>query len=295
MNSIKNIIYGYIIGDSYGLGLLKYEKITSLFELQDNKELNIKKGNYSSMTVFMLDTIDSLIKNNDINIIDILNKMCTSLVVGKYTSDGKVYNLDNTTLKILAHYSKKNNLNLLYDELDCSSYALSRILPLSIYNFYKEDDIDKLINLISITNINETVLIGSYIYYKYIYNLLNGYDKHKALYKISIPDGFNKEEVKKFKNILNGNIFYKDIIRDDNIVNVLSIVFYVILNSKNFKDIFMMIGNIDGNINIYGSLICAVGGLLYGVEGIDKIILKDIKNKNEIKKYIKRFERILKI
>ena len=294
MSDIKNIIYGYIIGDSYGLSILKYEKKFELFKLQDNLELNIEKGNYSFMTVFMLATLDSLIKNKKINTTDILNKMCTSLIVGKYTSDGRVYDLDNKTLEILKHYNKRINLNIEYNELDTTSYSISRILPLAIFNYYEEENLDDLAILVSITNINDYVLLGNYIYYKYIINLLSGYDKYKALLKIDIPDCFDKEIVNKYKKILKGNIYYKEIKKDNNIINVLSIVFYVILNCNNFKDIFMMLDNIEGNTNIYGSLICSIGGLLYGIDSIDKTVLKDLKNKKEINKYIKNFERILK-
>ena len=293
MDCIKNLIYGYIIGDLYGLSLLNCEKKEDII-LQDNNELNIQKGNYSFMTVFMLAVMDSLIKNKDMNITDILNKMCTSLIVGKYTSDGKVYGLDNNTFNILKHYSEKNNLNIVYDENDNSGYSLSKVLPISLFNYYKEDNLDKLVNIISITNVNDDVLFGAYIYYKYVHNILNGYDKYKALFKIEIPDGFDNNVVNKFKHILKGNIYFKELKQDENIINVLGIVFYIVLNSHNFNDVLMMFDNIDGNTNIYGALIFSICGLFYGIDSIDKRILKELKNKKDINKYIKGFERILK-
>lgn len=288
MSIIKDFIYSYIIGDSFGLSLLNnsYNEI----KLLDNKVLNIEKGSISSMSTFMLCTMESIGTNKNIVPIDILNKMCTSLIVGKYTTNGKVYDLDNNTLNILTHYSKKNNLNIEYNELDYSSYALSRIVPLILFNYYNEDDLDKLVSLISITNVNEEVLFGSYIYYKYVLNLLKGKDKYKAL-KMEIPKGFSNEVKNKYKNILKGNIFYSEIEFNNEIINVISIIFYVILNSDNFNDIFNMISNIDGNTNIYSSLICGIGGILYGKDKIDKCIIKDIKNKKDINKWIKDFER----
>ena len=288
MNIIKDFIYSYIVGDSFGLSLLNnsYNEI----KLLDNKVLNIEKGSISSMSTFMLCTMESIGSNNNIVVTDILNKMCTSLIVGKYTTNGKVYDLDNNTLNILTYYSKKNNLNIEYNELDYSSYALSRIVPLILFNYYNEDDLDKLVSLISITNVNEEVLFGSYIYYKYVLNLLKGKDKYKAL-KMEIPKGFSNEIKNKYKNILKGNIFYSEIEFNNEIINVISIIFYVILNSDNFNDIFNMISNIDGNTNIYSSLICGIGGILYGKDKIDKCIIKDIKNKKDINKWIKDFER----
>lgn len=288
MSIVKDFIYSYIIGDSFGLSLLNnsYNEI----KLLDNKVLNIEKGSISSMSTFMLCTMESIGTNKNIVPIDILNKMCTSLIVGKYTTNGKVYDLDNNTLNILTYYSKKNNLNIEYNELDYSSYALSRIVPLILFNYYNEDDLDKLVSLISITNVNEEVLFGSYIYYKYVLNLLKGKDKYKAL-KMEIPKGFSNEVKNKYKNILKGNIFYSEIEFNNEIINVISIIFYVILNSDNFNDIFNMISNIDGNTNIYSSLICGIGGILYGKDKIDKCIIKDIKNKKDINKWIKDFER----
>jgi len=293
MSVISDSIYSYVIGDSFGLSLLKNDIKKEKVKLEDNKVLNIEKGNFSSMSTFMLCTMDSIIKCKDINPNDILSKMCTSLIVGKYTNNGKVYDLDNNTLKVLKHYSKKENLNLEYNEFDTSGYALSRLLPVIIYNYKNEDDLDKLVNVISITNINEEVLLGSYIYYKYVMNLLMGKDKYKAL-KMEIPKGFNDKTIKKFKNILKGNIYYGEINFDDNIINILSIVFYVIINSDSFNDIFLMLQHIEGNTNIYSSLIFGIAGILYGKNNIDKTIINDIKNKKMINKYIKDFERVLK-
>lgn len=291
MNTIKNLVYGFIVGDSFGLSILKRQDYDNNIKLRFNEYLNIEKGYYSSMTSFMLATMDSISSLKKVNVVDILNKMCTSLILGKYTNNGKVYNIDKETLNILEYYSKKNNLNYNYKETDFNSYSLSRVLPIAIYNFYNKDTLDNLIPVISLTNNNEVVLLGAYIYYKYIINLMDGYDKYKAL-KINIPKYFSKDSKKYFKNILKGNIFYKDIIFDDNIVNVLNIVFYVVLNSDNFLDMFNMINNLEGNTNIYSSLICSIGGIIYGYDNIPKNLIRDLKNKKDINKYIKSFEKL---
>lgn len=291
MKTIKNLVYGFIVGDSFGLSILKKEDYDNNIKLKFNNELNIEEGYYSSMTSFMLATMDSISTLKKVNVVDVINKMCTSLILGKYTNNGKVYDVDKETLNILKYYSKKNNLNYSYKEDDFSSYSLSRVLPIAIYNFYNDDTLDTLVPVISLTNNNEVVLLGTYIYYKYLINLMDGYDKYKAL-KISIPKYFSKDSKKYFKRVLKGDIFYKDIIFDDNIVNVLNIVFYVVLNSDNFLDMFNMINSLEGNTNIYSSLICSIGGILYGKENIPSNLIKDLKNKKEINKYIRDFERM---
>lgn len=291
MKTIKNLVYGFIVGDAFGLSILRREEYDNNIKLNFNNELNIDKGYYSSMSSFMLATMDSISSLKKVNIVDVINKMCTSLILGKYTNKGKVYDIDKETLNILNYYSKKNNLNYNYKEDDFSSYSLSRVLPIAVYNFYNEDTLDTLVPVISLTTSNEVVLLGSYIYYKYLINLMDGYDKYKAL-KMDIPKYFSKDSKRYFKKLLKGEIFYKDIVFDDNIVNVLNIVFYVVLNSDNFLDMFNMINSLEGNTNIYSSLICSIGGILYGKENIPKNLIRDLENKKDINNYIKSFERI---
>ena len=43
-----------------------------------------------------------------------------------------------------------------------------------------------------------------------------------------------------------------------------------------FNDIFVMLNNIGGNTNIYSSLVCSIGGLLYDIESIDKKIWNEL-------------------
>lgn len=286
----KNIIYGFIIGDVYGTSILN-NPINNDIKIHDNNILNIERGCYSFLTTNMLATIDSITENKEIIPKDIIIKLCTSLITGKYTSNNKIYLVDKESLKVLEHYRKKNNLNYIYNETDLGAYPTSRIIPIIIYNYFNEDTLDTLIPAISLTNINEIVLLGCFIYYKYLLNILEGYNKYKSL-KIDIPNYFSSRSKKIYKNILNKNIFYKDIIFDDNIINVLKIVFYVILNSDNMNDVLMMISNLEGNTNLYCSLIMTLATTIYGLDTIPSDIIKDIKNKRNINKYISKFERM---
>lgn len=289
--NIKKIIKSFIIGDSFGLSKLNNYDNNDIL-LYDNNVLNIEKGCYSFCTVNMLSTLDSLSINNKIIPEDILSKLCMSLIVGKYTYK-KAYAIDIETLNILNYYSKKNNLNYKYNEYDMSAYSLSRVIPIVIYNYYNLDTLDTLVPIISVTNINELVLLGSFIYYKYMLNLLEGYDKFKSL-KIDIPNYFSLKSKFFYKNILKNNIFYKEIVFDDNIVNVLKIIFYIILNSNNISDVLMMLSNLEGNTNLYCSLTLPIATILYpGDNDLDKLY-KDLKNKKIINKYINNFERVFK-
>ena len=285
---IQNIIYSFIIGDSFGLSIL--DNADNSIKLKRNDKLNIEKGYFSFFSTNLIATIDSISSLNDINSKDIMNKLTLSLILGKYTNNGTPIKPDKETLNIIEHYRKKNNLK--YNYSDClNSNALSRIIPITIYNYYNTDTLDTLLSVVSLTTNSNTVLLGCYIYYKYLLNLMDGSDKYKSL-KISIPNCFDKKTKKVFKDIIKGNIYYKDIVFDDDINNVLKVVFYVILNSDNMDDVLLMSSNLTGPTNIYCSLIFVLAYQLYGFKSFMDM-KKDIKNKKEINKYIKSFEKVL--
>lgn len=292
MIDLKYLIYSYIAGDSYGLSKLCNDTLDDI-SLNNNLELNIEKGCYSCMTTFMLCVMDSISKSNKIEPIDILNKKCTSLILGKYTNNGKIYALDKETMNILKYYINKNNLDYDYKIDDHSGNSVSRILPIIFYDYYKnENNFDKLMQVVGITTSDDTVLLGSYILYKYIINLLNGLDKYKAL-KIDIPNIFKTKTIRQYKEILKGNIYYKNIKHDDNIINIISIILYIILNSDNYKDVLNMLNSLTGYTNIYSSFTCLIASLIYGKTELIDNMIKDLKNKKDINKYIRNFEKVI--
>lgn len=286
--NIRDLVLGFIIGDSFGLSLLNNEVDNDIFKLHNNTVLNIKGGNYSFLTINLLATMDSISFYNKIISNDILDRLCMSLIIGKYTVDRKVYGMNNSVFNLLEKYSKKNIIFEI-DNNDVSS--IGRIIPIVIYNYYNEDTLDTLIPVLSVTNTNEVILVGEFILYKYILNILNGYDKFKSL-KISIPDYFTESSKKVYKNILKGNIFYDEIVFDDDILNILKILFYVILNSDNMNDVFLMMSNFDGYNNIYSSIILSVAVLIYGFDDVLLGMYKKLKNKKDINKIIKSYERM---
>ena len=287
---ISDIIYSFIIGDSFGLSIL--DNNDNSIKLKKNKTLNIEKGYFSFFTTNLLATIDSISNLNKIDSKDIMNKLALSLIVGKYTNNKVVIKPDNETLKIIDNYRIKNKLNYNFNKDNNNANAISRVLPIVIYNYYKENNINNFLEVESITTNSDLVLLGCYIYYECLFNLINGYDKRKAL-KITIPKYFKNSDKNIYKDILKGDINYKDIKFDDNIVNVLKIVFYIIFNSDNMNDILLMSSNLSGNTNIYCSLIFPLAYMLYGFDNL--LFLKgDLKNKKEINSYIKNFERIFK-
>ena len=59
------------------------------------------------------------------------------------------------------------------------------------------------------------------------------------------------------------------------------------------KDVLMMLSNLEGNINLYCSLTLPIATILYGNDELNNLI-KVIKNKRTINKYIKDYERIFR-
>ena len=55
-----------------------------------------------------------------------------------------------------------------------------------------------------------------------------------------------------------------------------------------------MLNSLIGNTNIYSSYIMFIGSIIYGKDELIENMIKDIKNKKDINKYIKDFERVIK-
>ena len=70
----------------------------------------------------------------------------------------KINEIDEETLKILSYFSKKNNFNYELNEKSLSAYSLSRVIPISIYSYYKTEDLEDLVNVVYLTSDNKNIV-----------------------------------------------------------------------------------------------------------------------------------------
>lgn len=306
-NSIINSLYGFIIGDAYGV---PYEfNDRSKMKMINNGEMNgfgthnKPAGTWSDDTAMTLATIDSINDKKNIDYEDIMVKFCAWLLKNKFTTDGKVFDVGLTTNKAIKLY-----VNTSLDAVQCGGSSirdngngsLMRMMPVCFYlskaNLSEEEESEIINNVSSLTHAHEISKLGCFIYYQYIKNLLNGMSKndaYEAMCNYDYSKFYSLDSIECYNNLLSHNIKNESI---DNIksggyiVDTLESVFYTILNNNNYKDSIIESVNLGGDTDTIGAITGSIAGILYGYENIPKEWLDKIPKQDYLNNLISTFD-----
>jgi ADP-ribosylglycohydrolase len=287
-------LMGFVIGDILGFPLsgktreeLLKEPVTKLKPFDDT---SIEEGAWSNNTSLLLTTIDSINAKCAIDYEDMMIKLSIYKNHASYTPLGIVLDIDRTTARSIDKYiEEKENPLLCGVESSTNNKSLMRVFPLSYYaidTHLKELEILDLVKKVSsLTHPNEECRMACYIYVRFAMFLINGKDKLAAYNMTKAVDYtmFTEDTRFKFDRLLKNNITdykLKDIVSDDNVVNTLETVIWVLLNANNYKESIIGSINLGDDTSSIGALVGALAGILYGYESIpeewlDKIIKKD--------------------
>ncbi len=309
MSKIFDGLIGFIVGDAMGVPT-EFCIREKLLENPVTKMIgygahSVPAGSWSDDTSMTLCLIDSINNKSDIDYFDIMNNFKDWVELGKYTPEGKVFDIGRTCLKAINNY--KNNSN----PIDCGlkdinfngNGSLMRILPLAYYIYYKnitdEKEIINLVNNISsLTHAHEISRLGCYIYIKYVLYLLNGYDKHESYNKIKKLNlkSYSKESVEVYKRILKEDISkysLDDISSSGYIVDTLEASLWVLLNTDNYKDAIIVSINLGNDTDTIGAICGSMAGIIYGLYNIPEKWIKTLIKKEYIFELLNKFESIL--
>jgi len=303
MKNLKASLYGYIIGDAVGLPL-KNKSRKELLKKPINEMLSIDGyndiGYWSCNSSFILATLDSIIENEKkINYSDLMRKYLECLNNNKYSSSNKtISDVDEVIINSLNNF--KDNKT----PLDCGSKkyednnnkSLARMLPIVLYCYYKKVEEDDIYNLVkkysSLTHAHQLSIMASYIYVRFMLNILKGKNKttsYNLIKYIDYEKYFRKEIISEFSRLLEDNInelSLKEIQSTDNVVDTLEATIWIILNTNNYQQAIVGAINLGGDTNTIGALVGAVAGIIYGVDDIPHKWIDNIKKKDFINNII---------
>ena len=305
--SIASGLYGFIVGDAFGVPYEFVER-KNVMELNDGKMREFgthdkPAGTWSDDTSMTLATLESIIEKSGIDYEDIMVRFCAWLFKGKYTTDGKVFDVGITTNKALKLYA---NTNL--EAHKCGSLgitengngSLMRILPVCVYlsnsELDEEEEVEIINNVSSITHAHEISKLGCFIYYQYIKNLLNGLSKEDAYNEICNYDYskfYSKESLDYYTKLLSNNISNESIesIKSSGfIVDTLEAVFWSILNTNDYKESIIESVNLGGDTDTIGAITGSISGILYGYENIPEEWLDKIPRQEYLNDLINSFD-----
>ena len=303
MKNLKASLYGYIIGDAVGLPL-KNKSRKELLKKPINEMLSIDGyndiGYWSCNSSFILATLDSIIENEKkINYSDLMRKYLECLNNNKYSSSNKnISDIDEVIINSLNNF--KDNKT----PLDCGSKkyednnnkSLARMLPIVLYCYYKKVEEDDIYNLVkkysSLTHAHQLSIMASYIYVRFMLNILKGKNKttsYNLIKYIDYEKYFRKEIISEFSRLLEDNInelSLEEIQSTDNVVDTLEATIWIILNTNNYQQAIVGAINLGGDTNTIGALVGAIAGIIYGVDDIPHKWIDNIKKKDFINNII---------
>ena len=296
MSKVVDAIIGHAVGDAMGVPTefcmrekLLNNPVTNMIGYGSHP---VPEGTWSDDTSMSIATIDSIINNHgEINLKDIMMNFYYWLKEGKFTPHGEVFDAGRTCIKAVINFSKGVSVDKcgLDDIYSNGNGSLMRIYPIAIYSHYKHlnnKEVMKLTNEVSsLTHAHDVSKLGCYIYVRYLIYLLSGDSKEEAYQKIQDIDysSYDIDVVKMYSRILDNNIKnlkIDEIKSSGYIIDTLEASFWILLNSKDYKEAIIASTNIGNDTDTIGAVTGAMAGIVYGVNSIpsewtDKLVKKD--------------------
>ena len=303
MGKIYDGIIGVAVGDALGVPLefrsRKEISQSPVIAMQGYGTHHQPAGTWSDDTSLTLALLDSIIKNQSINYVDIMNKFSEWLLYGEYTATGEVFDVGNATSRAIMNYGQG------IDPLKCGGISvydngngsLMRILPITYYinskpNISSDEQMEIVHNVSSLTHRHPISLIGCGIYVCIALNLLS---KEMSLIKgikRGIEKAFQYYSDHKWKDITT-YIRLKDLeyfaalpeneIKSSGyVVDTLEAAIWCLLNTNSYKSCVLKAVNLGEDTDTIGAVAGGLAGIYYGADSIPKKWVNTVLKRQDI-------------
>ncbi len=306
MTKVENSFIGFIIGDALGVPL-EFEPRENLIknpvlDMMSYGRHNVKGGTWSANTSLMLATMESVINKKELDYSNMMKNYVSFFKSRKYLACERPFGLNQNVKKILREYQKNKKINDI-NKQSTENSSLKRCLPIAFYVYYhhySDNDIYSCIKeFSSLTDTNEIVILGCYLYVQYLNFLFQGKNKleaYQSLQEINLSY-FKEETSMYYERILKDNIAnlaLKEISTSDYIVDTLESSLWIILNTDSFSEALVGAINLGGDTASIGSITGSIAGYIYASDEVPERWLDKIKHFNYLEQIIEEYEKILK-
>lgn len=308
---IENSLKGVLIGDALGLEAqfnrpLKAQEILNRLLREIYEEGKKDFLIWSDDGAMTLATADALSKNPENPYGEIAKNFLRWYLNGEFTSEGVAIDIGNTTNKAMERLL--NGVPPLEaggkGEWDNGNGSLMRILPASIYAYYKfprEAGIDFVHKVSSITHAHPRSQIGCGIYTFIVWKLLEGKSKLEA-YLEGIKEAKEfyeqhpyREELNHYERVLNPeillNLSEEELGGGYYVVEALENALWSFLKGEDFLGVLKRAIYLGGDADTVGAIAGGLAGFCYG---IDKPLWEALKNRKTAGGIIEKFVQTLK-
>lgn len=274
-DQLKSVVYGAAVGDALGV---PFEfKSRGTFECKGMSEggaHNVPKGTFSDDTSLLLATQDSIRACEKIDVEDMRTRFCQWLHGGRYTADGHVFDVGNTTAIAL------NAGRGCDGEQDNGNGSLMRIAPLA-FTCATDDEIRK---VSAITHAHEISKEACVLFVHLLRAVMEG-----GRYSLADVLETRIPEDERFRFLLDIASWPREEVKSGGyVLDTLGAALWCLQNTRDYKECVLEAVNLGSDTDTTACVAGALAGALYGFQDIPEEWIEDLRGKNVIEEALGR-------
>jgi ADP-ribosylglycohydrolase len=305
-------VFGLALGDAVGVPFefrkraeIERYDLTRMWGYGSHRQ---PKGTWSDDTSTVLATLDAMCGNFG-SLGRVMDNFRRWLELGRYTANGRVFDVGGTTHRAIERYRAGEDLALCGEDHEYSNGngSLMRMLPVAFYLWlHRGLEIDEntvgIIGMYSSLTHAHEISKECCVYYVYVALYLmaegdnlglqrainKGIDKVEAYYKAHGGSCVLKERgIHSLKEVL--ELSESDIRSTGYVIDSLEASLWCMYHSKGFKDAVCKAVSLGGDTDTIGAITGSLAGLYYGWDKLPKDWVFSLKNKALIEDICDRF------
>lgn len=306
--TVKAVILGIAIADALGVPVefmdrekLAYKPVKDYVGYGTH---DVPAGTWSDDTSMVLATLDSLARGLDYT--DIMGRFCEWKQNAAYTATDEVFDMGVTTNDALCKFMKGTPALECGGPLvsDNGNGSLMRIAPAVLYvnSMFADTSIEERIeivhNISALTHSHLRSKIGCGIYAFVLMELLKASDKESVTYGLKRAKWHYEEqleyseELSFFSRLFEesfGELPVEVIKSSGYVVDTLEAAIWCVLNTDSYSDCVLKAVNLGKDTDTVAAVAGSLAAVLYGLEGIPKKWIDELKNKELLLEICDRF------
>ncbi|MER2108417.1 MAG: ADP-ribosylglycohydrolase family protein [Solibacillus sp.] len=299
MNKRKRALWGFILGDAYGVPMEFMERDS--FNVRDMIGYgcwDVPAGTWSDDSAMTLITIEHLI--HDTSIADLKRSFCNWMYRGHWSyNDAPAFDVGLTIAEVIGRWENNGVYEVAKtDERSNGNGALMRILPIALYTYKRgiEEHYVKDYSTLTHGHIRSMLCCLHYVYT--VHALMDG---------LSIKDSLKQandnlqpllkrhpEEVPHLERIFNMETLQRDDIKSNGyVVHTLEAVYWSLLNSQSYFDTIYNAVHLGDDTDTIAAIAGGLAGIYYEELAIPDDWMELIPKREEIDALLDRFIKVI--
>lgn len=304
MSNISNAIYGFTLGDAFGVPVEFLERDTyKVEEMIGYGSWNVPAGTWSDDSAMMFITMEHLVNGNGLD--QLKQAFCNWAHRGYWTyNDEPAFDVGITIREVINRWERDGmHEKAKSDEFSNGNGALMRILPIALWTYRKRLQGDELFLYVKkyaeLTHGHVRSTLCCYHYTLIVHQLLEGAMVEDSLsFANKVVTEMLKQypdEAQHFERLFTiGDYPRHDIASSGYVIDTLEAVYWSLLNSRDYYEAIHTAIHLGKDTDTIGALTGGLAGLAFDKLNVPNHWFDMLPKQKEIQELIYRFEQALK-